>query len=322
MDPLLIVFGFGVGILVGMTGMGGGSLMTPLLMLVFGIKPTVAVGSDIAYQAVTKTLGGWRHFSLKTVNFGLALWLAAGSVPGAIGGVYVIHLLKQRYGDAVDNFTYTLLGSMLAIVGAIVLVQALLKPIKDDQGHDEHFALKRWHKITAVAIGLTTGFVIGITSAGSGTVIAVALIAVYRMAPRHVVGTDVFHASILLWAAGAAHWVGGNIDWMLTATLLAGSMPGVYLGTRLSVKIPVNALRGALGLVLMLSASATLNKADVPLVPELLASAAVALVLVGGSRLLLLRGRASARGYAPPTTAGGAAGAGRLPEPAMASRGE
>ncbi|MBJ7348144.1 MAG: sulfite exporter TauE/SafE family protein, partial [Thermoleophilaceae bacterium] len=87
MDPLLIVFGFGVGVLVGMTGMGGGSLMTPLLVLLFGVTPTIAVASDIAYQAITKTVGGWRHFKLRTVNFDMVKWLALGSVPGAISGV-------------------------------------------------------------------------------------------------------------------------------------------------------------------------------------------------------------------------------------------
>src|ERR671923_1339263 len=101
-DPLLIVFGFGIGALVGMTGMGGGSLMTPLLILAFGTAPVTAVGSDIAYAAVTKTVGGWRHLRLRTVNLGLSLWLAIGSVPAAIAGVWVISLLHNAYGDDID----------------------------------------------------------------------------------------------------------------------------------------------------------------------------------------------------------------------------
>src|ERR671939_1989399 len=98
MDPLLIPFGLGVGFLVGVTGMGGGSLMTPLLILVFGTSPVTAVGSDITYAAVTKTVGGWRHIRLRTVNVPLSLWLALGSVPAAIAGVWVIELLHERYG--------------------------------------------------------------------------------------------------------------------------------------------------------------------------------------------------------------------------------
>jgi uncharacterized membrane protein YfcA len=102
-DPLLIPFGLGIGLLVGMTGMGGGSLMTPLLILVFGTAPVTAVGSDIAYAAATKTVGGWRHLRLKTVNLGLSLWLALGSVPAAVGGVWVIELLHDHYGDSLDE---------------------------------------------------------------------------------------------------------------------------------------------------------------------------------------------------------------------------
>src|ERR671919_1606722 len=101
-DPALIVFGFGIGLLVGMTGMGGASLMTPLLILVFGIKPVTAIGTDIFYAAVTKTVGGWRHLKLKTVNLGLSFWMAIGSVPSAIAGVWVLDILKEELGDDLD----------------------------------------------------------------------------------------------------------------------------------------------------------------------------------------------------------------------------
>ncbi|MBJ7347316.1 MAG: sulfite exporter TauE/SafE family protein, partial [Thermoleophilaceae bacterium] len=131
-----------------------------------------------------------------------------------------------------------------------------------------------------VMIGLTTGFVIGITSAGSGTLIAVALIAIFNLSPRNVVGTDVFHAAILLWAAGMAHWVGGGIDFVLVGTLLLGSIPGVILGAKFSVKVPIGALRTALGMVLVASGSATLAKADIPFVPMMLVST-MGIFLVG-----------------------------------------
>ncbi|MBJ7458976.1 MAG: sulfite exporter TauE/SafE family protein, partial [Thermoleophilaceae bacterium] len=262
--------GFGVGLMVGMTGMGGGSLMTPLLVLLFGVKPTLAVGTDIAYQAVTKTVGGYKHFKLKTVNFGAALWLAAGSVPGAVGGVRVVSLAKDRYGDDVETFTLIALGAVLALVGIFTLTRSILFPTFQSSDGVDHVTLTTRLKITAIAIGVTTGFIIGITSAGSGTVIAVALIAIFKLPPRYVVGTDVFHAAMLLWAAGLAHWAGGTVDFALMGTLLIGSIPGVWIGSQLSVKVPEATLRTALGTVLVLSASATLAKADIEYLPAVL----------------------------------------------------
>lgn len=279
MDPLLIAFGFGVGMMVGMTGMGGGSLMTPLLVLLFGVKPTLAVGTDIGYQAITKTVGGFKHFKLKTVNFGAVLWLALGSVPGAIFGVWVIRLLTRSWGDDVETFTLIALGVVLALVGVFTLTRSLLFPeFRSSEGQD-HIDLEGWQKAIAIIVGLVTGFVIGITSAGSGTVIAVALIAVFKLPPRYVVGTDVFQAAILLWAAGIAHFASGNIDFGLMGTLLIGSIPGVYIGSNFSVKVPESTLRTALGVVLIASAAATLTKAKVPVAPNvLLAATAIAFI--------------------------------------------
>ncbi|MBJ7353565.1 MAG: sulfite exporter TauE/SafE family protein [Thermoleophilaceae bacterium] len=270
MDPLLILFGFGVGLMVGMTGMGGGSLMTPLLVLLFGVKPTLAVGTDIAYQAITKMVGGYKHFKLKTVNFGAALWLAAGSVPGAVAGVRVVSLAKDAYGEDVETFTLIALGVVLALVGIFTLTRSILLPAFQTSDGQPHTTLTRGLKFAAIAIGLTTGFIIGITSAGSGTVIAVALIAIFKLPPRYVVGTDVFHAALLLWAAGLAHWAGGTVDFALMGTLLIGSIPGVWIGSHLSVKVPEATLRTALGTVLVLSASATLAKAKVEYLPAVL----------------------------------------------------
>lgn len=273
MDPLLIAFGFGVGMMVGMTGMGGGSLMTPLLVLLFGVKPTLAVGTDIGYQAITKTVGGFKHFKLKTVNFGAVLWLALGSVPGAIFGVWVIRLLTRAWGDDVETFTLIALGAVLALVGIFTLTRSLLFPEFRSSEGQAHIELLGWQKVVAIIVGLVTGFVIGITSAGSGTVIAVALIAIFKLPPRYVVGTDVFQAAILLWAAGIAHFASGNIDFGLMGTLLIGSIPGVYIGSNFSVKVPESTLRTALGVVLIASAAATLTKAEVPVIPNVLIAA-------------------------------------------------
>src|SRR5882762_5816974 len=127
MDPAIVLFGLGIGVLVGMTGMGGGSLMTPLLILIFGIQPTTAIGTDIFYSAVTKTVGGWRHLRMKTVNMGLVRWLATGSVPGALLGVWVISILKANLGeDQLNSVVYALLGGTLLMVGIITLARALI----------------------------------------------------------------------------------------------------------------------------------------------------------------------------------------------------
>jgi uncharacterized protein len=125
MDPLLIPFGLGVGLLVGMTGIGGGSLMTPLLILVFGIKPVIAVGTDLAYGAATKTVGGYKHYRQKTVDFRLSMWMAFGSVPAAIGGVYVLEALERSQGEDFDEFLLTVLGAALLFTGTMTLARAL-----------------------------------------------------------------------------------------------------------------------------------------------------------------------------------------------------
>src|SRR3954470_16284623 len=261
MDPAIIFFGLGIGVLVGMTGMGGGSLMTPLLILIFGINPVTAIGTDIFYAAVTKTVGGWRHLKMRTVNMGLSLWLAAGSVPASIAGVWAISILQDRVGEArLDELVYALLGGTLLMVGIITLARALILSKLVEERDD--FEIKRRHKIAAVTIGATTGFVIGITSAGSGTVIAILLIAVFRLTPTRVVGTDVFHAAVLLWAAGLAHWVNGSVDFALAGNILLGSVPGVIVGSHYAAKAPTGFLRTALGVVLVASGIVTVQKGD------------------------------------------------------------
>jgi uncharacterized membrane protein YfcA len=261
MDPAIVLFGLGIGLLVGMTGMGGGSLMTPLLILIFGINPSTAIGTDIFYSAITKMFGSWRHLKLGTVNLELVRWLAFGSVPAAVAGVALISLVEQHISEArLNELLYAVLGGTLLMVGIVTLARALiLRGLIDER---ERFEVERRHKVAAVVIGATTGFVIGITSAGSGTVIAILLIAVYRLSPKKVVGTDIVHAAILLSAAAVAHWVGGNIDFGLAGNILVGSIPGVILGAALSDKAPQGFIRVALGLVLIGSGVVTVLKGD------------------------------------------------------------
>jgi uncharacterized protein len=289
-DPAIVIFGLGIGVLVGMTGMGGGSLMTPLLILIFGIQPTTAIGTDIFYSAVTKTVGGWRHLRMKTVNMELVKWLAFGSVPAAVGGVAIVSLLQAQIGeDRLDSLVYAVLGGTLLMVGVVTLARALiLRNLVDER---DRFDVERRHKVAAVLIGATTGFVIGITSAGSGTVIAILLIAVYRLAPRKVVGTDVFHAAVLLWAAGIAHWIGGNVDFVLAGNILLGSVPGVIIGAALSSKAPQGFIRTALGVVLVGSGIVTIQKGDPAVWPIAAAVAAIGMGAILAAPRILHRRR-------------------------------
>lgn len=264
MDPTIVIFGFGIGLLVGMTGMGGASLMTPLLILVFGITPVTAIGTDIFYAAITKTVGGFQHLRLRTVHRGIAFWMAIGSVPSAIAGVWVIELLQTRLGAELDKLVLGMLGGALLVVGIATLVRSIFFQGVFVERSAMH--LYRRHIVAAILTGVTTGFVIGLTSAGSGTLIAIALITIFQLTPQRVVGTDVFHAAVLLWAAGAAHFVGGNIDFGLAGNILLGSVPGVIVGTNLSVKAPMGFLRIALGVVLVGSGVALIAKEGDPAV--------------------------------------------------------
>jgi uncharacterized membrane protein YfcA len=287
MDPAIIFFGFGVGFLVGLTGMGGGSLMTPLLILLFGIKPVTAIGTDIFYAAITKTAGGWRHLKLKTVNVPLTWWMAAGSVPSAIAGVWALDLLQDRLGDDLDETVFAILAACLLVVGAITLLRSLF--LAKAIAERDDFEMHTRHKVAAAGLGATTGFVIGLSSAGSGTVIAIMLIAVFRLTPQRVVGTDVFHAAVLLWAAGLAHVVGGNVDFLLAGNILIGSVPGVILGSNMSVKWPQGILRTTLGVVLIAAGVALLEKANTELIPWALAFAAVSFIGLFAIQYMLRR---------------------------------
>ncbi len=276
MDPALVVFGFGIGLLVGMTGMGGASLMTPLLILVFGISPVTAIGTDIFYAAVTKTVGGYQHLKLKTVHRGIAFWLAVGSVPSALLGVFVIELLQRSYGEeGLDKLVLGMLGGALLVVGIATLLRSVF--FKDVIAERYAIHLYKRHIIAAILTGVVTGFVIGLTSAGSGTLIAIALIAIFRLTPQRVVGTDIFHAAVLLWAAGIAHWVGGNVDFVLAGNILLGSVPGVLVGGMLAVKAPQGFLRRALAVVLIASGTTLVVKEGSPdvVIPAILVASAL-----------------------------------------------
>ncbi|MBA2419827.1 MAG: sulfite exporter TauE/SafE family protein [Thermoleophilaceae bacterium] len=282
MDPALIAFGLGVGVLVGMTGIGGGSLMTPLLILVFGVQPVTAIGTDLAYGAVTKSVGGFKHWRQKTVDLKLSTWMALGSVPAAIGGVYVLEAIQRSAGKDFDDVLLTVLAGALLLCGVATLGRAVFLKHLDEKERQNGSSTPR-ARIAAVVMGVFVGFVLGVTSAGSGALIAVGLILLFRLVPRRVVGTDVFHAAILLWAAAAAHIVAGNVDFALAGTILLGSVPGVWLGSHWSVRVPVAALRTTLAVLLIGAGLALLIKAGLGIPTAALAAfpVAVAALLIG-----------------------------------------
>ena len=267
MDLMVVAFGLGVGILIGLTGIGGGSLMTPLLVLFAGVPPVVAIGTDLAYGAVTKTLGGWRHWRKGTVDLGVSKWLAVGSVPGALVGVWLLERLHAAYGKSFEPLLLGAIAVALLIVALTILGRALFMPkLVARERHSVDQTTRT--KATAVAIGAVLGLILGVTSVGSGALIGLALILVFQLTPHRVVGTDVFHAAILLWAAGIAHFATGNVDFLLMGTILLGSLPGVVIGTSLIGRVSATTLRPALGCVLLASALGVLTKAgvDVPAV--------------------------------------------------------
>jgi uncharacterized membrane protein YfcA len=258
-DPLVICFGLGVGVLIGLTGIGGGSLMTPLLILFAGVQPVVAIGTDLAYGAITKTVGGWRHLRSGTVDLGVSKWLAVGSVPGSIAGVLLVDALHDRYGDGFDTTLLGLVAAALFIVAFTVLGRALFGVPRERHS----VPLTSRAKVGAAGIGLVLGVILGMTSVGSGALVGLALIMVFRLTPHRVVGTDVFHAALMLWAAGLTHLFVGNVDLTLMTNILIGSLPGVWLGTALMARVPAAALRPTLGCVLLGSALGVVNKAGV-----------------------------------------------------------
>jgi uncharacterized membrane protein YfcA len=268
-NPAIVIgFGLGVGILVGMTGIGGGALMTPLLVLFVGTPPVTAVGTDLAYGAITKTVGGIKHWQQKTIDFGLSKWMAFGSVPAAIGGVYFVDILERNLGGKeFERFMLLTLAGAIAFTGVMTLIRAIfLKQLIARERDTVKMELR--HKVAAILLGLSVGFVLGITSAGSGSLIALGLIMIFRLSPYRVVGTDIFHAAILLWAGAIAHVVAGNVDYVLAGTILIGSVPGVWLGSHLSIRLPAGTLRTVLGVVLIGAAMGLGSKAGLPISPK------------------------------------------------------
>lgn len=251
-DPTLAASGFVVGCLIGLTGVGGGALMTPLLILFFGVRPTLAVGSDLAYATITKVVSSIQYLRRGQVNFPYVRWLIVGSVPASLFAVLVLAPWFRDIGLNVELLTSRALGVMLVAVAVLTLTERYLYSgrLRDSSLIRSHAVQKRFKEPILIVGGCFIGLGVGLTSVGSGSILMAILLLVSELDLLVLIGTDIVHATILLGAAGAAHWAQGNVEPALVLTLLAGSVPGAWLGSRLSQVVPRAPLRIALAIIL------------------------------------------------------------------------
>lgn len=252
MDGLNALAGFGVGLLVGLTGVGGGSLMTPILVLLFGHAPAVAVGTDLWFAALTKAAGGVLHHGRGTVDWQVLRRLWTGSLPAAL--LTLLWLQATGFGKQSN-------GTLLVILGGVLLLTALAMLFKNrihayGQGLRTHTpeAFKHAQPALTVAAGAVLGFLVTLTSIGAGALGTVMLVYLYprRLTPARLVGTDILHAVPLTVLAGSGHLLLGNVNLPLLGSLLLGSVPGVLLGSHYSSRAPDRVLRPLIALVLAL----------------------------------------------------------------------
>jgi uncharacterized protein len=250
MNFTLALAGLGVGIVVGLTGMGGGALMTPILVLLFGVPPVAAVSSDLAASAVMKPFGGFVHARRGTVNWRLVLWLCVGSVPSAFCGVLLLRLL----GDdaSVQHTIQIALGVALVLAAGGLLLKSWSARRRGGDGPQEPIVVR---PLPTLLVGAAGGLIVGLTSVGSGSLIIVVLLALYpKLRANDLVGTDLVQAIPLVFSAAFGHALFGELKLDLAAAVLVGSVPGVLIGSRISSRAPSGLIRSALVIVLLASA--------------------------------------------------------------------
>ena len=261
----VVLTGFIVGILVGLTGAGGGALMTPILVLLFGVAPSAAVSSDIVASAIMKPFGGAIHFRRGTVHTGLVLWLSIGSVPAAFAGVFIDRALGS--GSVMQHRLEDAMGVALLIASAALVVRLLLDSARAQRepaaAEDEMFPVKR---ALTLAIGVVGGLLVGITSVGSGSLMIVLLMVAYPgLSMRRLVGTDIVQSMPLVASAAVAHALFGNLHVGLTAAITIGSIPGVIIGSLVSARGSNFLLRPILAVVLLGTALKLVGVGAIPL---------------------------------------------------------
>jgi len=243
-----VITGFSVGLLVGLTGVGGGSLMTPLLTLLFGVSPSVAVGTDLAFAATTKAAGTMAHRYSRTVHWDIVRRLCLGALPAAI-----LAAIALKYFGALDKhinqiIRYSIAGSVLLTVVALLFRSRMQAWISR---HPEKQLQGRKLSIATIAVGAILGTLVTISSIGAGAIGATILVLLYpRLSPAEIAGTDIAYAVPLTAIAAFGHWWLGSIDWMLLVTLLLGSVPGITIGSLAAKVVPEKILRGLLATTL------------------------------------------------------------------------
>ena len=270
MDYRISLVGLFIGFLVGLTGMGGGSLLAPIMILFFRIPPVWAVSTDIAYSTVTKAVGSVVHIRQKNVNFKVALWLACGSVPATLLSVTFVQYIRKHYSSMVNGVIIHAIGGVLLLVAVMLLAKPYimrqidrrnLEKQKQEALQAETSVAKkpslwegRYRPLVTIFVGAFVGFLVGLTSVGSGTLIIVSMAFLYpRLTSKELVGTDVFQAFMLLAAGLIGYLNAGTINWPIAGMLLIGSLPGVLLGSRASKYVPEKFMRPVLAVVLVIS---------------------------------------------------------------------
>ncbi|QIR35882.1 sulfite exporter TauE/SafE family protein [Tolypothrix sp. PCC 7910] len=256
MDFLFLpLFSFLVGIVVGLTGIGGASLITPMLIFVFQVPPAVAVSSDVVAATLMKVVGGIKHWQQKTLDVEVVKWLALGSVPGSLFGVGILHLIKLRAEQNLNEIMLHLLGVTILLVTVLALLQMLLLTffpqlkLPELPKFDLNTQLGRWQTLS---IGAFLGCVVSLTSVASGSMFALVLIAFFRLDARKLVGTDISQAAILLLFTALGHLTLGTVDWNLVLPIWLGSVPGVLIGAKVCQIAPQKPLRFIIYSLLMM----------------------------------------------------------------------
>jgi uncharacterized protein len=244
---LKILVGFVVGILIGLSGVGGGVLLLPVLIFGLRVPAIIAVGSDAVFNFFTKIPASLLHLKKGTVKGKVVVALALGSVPGSICGVKLLIHIRHLYGDGVNNFIKTAVGVLLIIVPLLLLFQ---RRIEEKIAHRPP-TMKGFAGMSL--IGLVAGFLVGMTSVGSGSIIMMLLLLFYSFPPKVNVGTDILHAVILTGTTGLLHFRAGNVDPSLVLTLLIGSIPGGLIGSHLATRMPMLWLRRLLCALLLIT---------------------------------------------------------------------
>jgi hypothetical protein len=251
-DPLYSLSGFAVGMLVGMTGVGGGSLMTPLLILLFGVHPATAVGTDLLYAAATKTAGSLVHGFARSIDWRVVRRLACGSVPATVATLAALSYLNLEGGAARSLITLVL--SFALFISAFVLVFG--QPIVNYYRVRVAEVAPERTALATNLVGVALGVLVSISSVGAGAIGVIALVMLYPQLPMaKIVGSDIAHAVPLTLIAGIGHWMMGSVDWAIIASLLAGSLPGIFVGSYFAIRVPERALRIVLATTLFVVAT-------------------------------------------------------------------